>query len=199
MLGKWSNYRFLSEISMKIIINIPLILTVARICIVPFLVLAILQHAWSKALILLFFAGLTDLFDGAMARWLGQESAFGAALDPVADKLLVVACYGALVSIDSPYFYIPHWFILLVVMRELIILLGAGYWGLKKRLVPIAPTWLGKSTTVLQLFFIGFLLFSSCYQVAFPHMFEFFLVTVAVAVVSSLVQYGYKAMQKVNV
>lgn len=187
------------KLCMKLTMNIPIMLTVARIILVPFLVLAIVRHQFSVAMILLIAAAITDLFDGASARFFKQETKLGAYLDPVADKILVVACYGALLSIHSVYFTIPVWFITLVVVREVTILLGAWYWGLKKHQLPIAPTYLGKLTTALQLFLIGFLLVSSLFELALPQLLKLLLFIVSVCVVTSLVQYGYKVIKKGSV
>jgi len=183
---------------MKLVVNIPILLTMARMISVPFLVLAIVQHDFSQAVGLLLFAAVTDLFDGASARFFKQETELGAYLDPIADKMLVVACYAALLSIDSPYFLIPTWFILLVVVREFCIVVGAWYWSFHKKLVPIAPTMLGKVTTALQLAFIGFLLSCSLFAMPFPHLLQLFLGIISFCVGTSLVQYGYTAYQKVR-
>ena len=179
-------------------INIPILLTMARILTVPFLVSAILGQQFAWAVSLLVFAALTDLLDGALARFLGQETALGAYLDPVADKLLVVACYGALMSIDTPYFAIPRWFIILVLVRELLILVGAAYWGLFKHALPIAPTVLGKVTTAVQLLFIGFLLLVALLQITIPLLFSLLLAGVAGCVAVSLIDYICIAYKRVG-
>lgn len=180
-------------------INIPILLTVARIIIVPFLVRAILAHQFEHAVILLFCAAISDALDGALARLWQQETKLGALLDPVADKLLVVACYAALMSIDSEYFTIPRWFIGLVVAREVLILAGAAYWGLMKRKMAIAPRLLGKLTTALQLLFIGFLLGISVMQMALPTIFNILFSCVTICVVASLFDYIRIAYKRVVV
>ena len=85
-----------------IILNVPNVVTLSRIILIPLLVgLYYLPESWLSdegrnlaATAVFIFAGLTDWLDGFLARRLNQMSAFGAFLDPVADKLIVV---GALV------------------------------------------------------------------------------------------------------
>jgi cardiolipin synthase len=170
-------------------INIPILLTAARIIIVPFLVHAILMHDFMQAVVLLLVAALSDALDGALARILRQETVLGAALDPVADKLLVVACYAALMKSNSPYFSIPSWLIALVIIREVLLLLGAGYLSLFRKRMPIAPTYLGKVTTAVQLFFIGSLLLMAAFELQLPCFFEAMLLVVAGCVIISLMDY----------
>src|SRR5580698_3329358 len=69
--------------------NAPNLLTLARICIAPFLVSAILEDRYALSFWLFLAAGLTDALDGALARLLKQRTMLGQYLDPVADKLLL--------------------------------------------------------------------------------------------------------------
>lgn len=91
--------------------NIPILLTWARIVLIPIFVLAFyLPATWSHALTAMIFglAALTDWLDGYLARRWGQTSAFGAFLDPVADKLMVAVALVLLVqSHPTPWFAIP--------------------------------------------------------------------------------------------
>ena len=84
--------------------NLPNKLTALRIVLIPvFVVVFYLPLSWSDAAAAILFAlaGLTDWLDGYLARRLGQISAFGAFLDPVADKLMVGVALVLLVS-DKP-------------------------------------------------------------------------------------------------
>ena len=74
--------------------KIPNILTIGRIIIVPFFVLAFYLPGFYgdlTALILCIIASFTDFLDGMLARMLGQESKLGELLDPIADKIIVAA------------------------------------------------------------------------------------------------------------
>lgn len=100
--------------------HLPNILTLSRMVAVPFMVWCMwldtpIWHAVATALFV--YAGLTDLVDGYLARSWGSVSALGRALDPIADKLLVVA---ALVML---LFHTPHIWLaaLLIILREMLI------------------------------------------------------------------------------
>jgi cardiolipin synthase len=67
----------------------PNLLTLARICLAPFLVSAILEDRYALSFYLFLAAGLTDALDGTLARILKQRTMLGSYLDPVADKLLL--------------------------------------------------------------------------------------------------------------
>ncbi len=129
-------------------------LTFSRILVTPVIVVGIFYQSWKLVFVLYLFAGLTDLVDGYLARLLNQETFLGKALDPVADKILLISSFAALAFIRSPSFMIPVWFVLIVLIRELIILLGSVFLFKKKTTFKIEPTIWGKLTTLFQLLFI---------------------------------------------
>ena len=83
--------------------TLPNVLTGVRIVLIPVFVIAFLVPVWGPPAAALLFAvaGATDWADGYLARRLGQTSAFGAFLDPVADKLVVSVALVLLVSRDA--------------------------------------------------------------------------------------------------
>ncbi len=127
-------------------------LTVLRILLVPVLVLLILKGAAIAALFTFVAAGLTDLLDGWIARRWRQQSELGMALDPLADKFLLVS---ALLVLSLPgaqgSFQIPLWLTVAVIGRDLLLVLGAllVYWLRGTRVFP--PSIWGKSATLFQL------------------------------------------------
>lgn len=125
-----------------------------RVIAVPFIIGALLAHQWGFAWILFTVAAATDLVDGALARFLGQETTFGAYFDPVADKLLILSCYGTLAFVDTPLFKIPVWFFTILFIKEFLLMLGAVYICFFCKTGIIKPTLLGKLTMVVQVFFI---------------------------------------------
>lgn len=139
------------------IITISTILTALRIFAVPFIGVAMLTHHWGAAWVIFMLAALTDLFDGALARYLGEETSFGAYLDPVADKLLILSCYGVLAFVETPLFKIPVWFFAIFFIKEILLILGALYICLVRKVSGIKPTLLGKLTMVVQVCFIAWL------------------------------------------
>ena len=74
-------------------VTLPNLFTLARLVLTPFVVVAILNAHYGRAIILFFAAGITDVIDGLLARRLGESSAAGAYFDPVADKILLSAIY----------------------------------------------------------------------------------------------------------
>lgn len=141
--------------------TIPNILTSGRIILVPAVVGAMYWGFWGTAFLLFFVACLTDLFDGLLARVLSQKTFLGACLDPLADKLLLVSCFAMLTWTGILPFGVPHWFLTLVLLRELLLISGFVYLYYSGRSVQVQPTLLGKITTAFQMFFIMWLF--GCY------------------------------------
>ena len=96
--------------------------------------------------------GFTDFFDGLAARWLNQQTALGAYLDPVADKLLVISSFIMLGLIDG----IPMWLTVVVVVRDALIVVGYGtIYLLVEEKLAVRPSSIGKWSTTFQLFTVG--------------------------------------------
>lgn len=126
--------------------TMPNLLTVARICLAPFLVSAVLDRRFTLSLILFVIAGLTDALDGTLARLLKQRTAFGQYLDPVADKLLLSTLFLVLTHMQL----IPARVTVLVFGRDLGILIVAAllYAVVGRR--DFKPSIFGKLNTVAQ-------------------------------------------------
>lgn len=122
--------------------NTPNKLTIARIIIVPFLVIFLLTGWGGEAnryisLTLFVVASVTDWFDGYLARKNNLVTNFGKFMDPLADKLLV--CSAMICMIDLKR--LPAWFVIIIIAREFIIsgfrliaaengiVIAANYWG----------------------------------------------------------------------
>jgi cardiolipin synthase len=131
-------------------VNIPNALTLMRILSVPAFVGFVLYGHHSIALAIFVAAGITDALDGMLARILNQQTTLGRYLDPLADKLLLVSA----VVVLSFQGRIPLWVSIIVVSREVIISVGSLVIHLLRERVLIAPTWIGKATTVLQLAYV---------------------------------------------
>jgi len=144
--------------------NLPNLLSILRIILIPvFVVFFYLPVWWSHIAVTVIFAvaGFTDWLDGYLARKWEQTSPFGAFLDPVADKLIVVVSLILLVdSNPTPY---PGMYIAIpisiIIGREIIIsalrewMAGIGARG------KVAVAFIGKLKTTAQMLAIGFLLF----------------------------------------
>lgn len=127
---------------------LPNLLTLLRIALTPLVVLAILDHRFSWAFFWCFTAGITDLFDGALARRFGAESRLGMLLDPAADKILQVSVFIALGLAGA----VPFSIVALVFGRDLLLVLGAAFFRYTGRRVTFPPTIWGKWSTVIQIF-----------------------------------------------
>lgn len=142
------------------IYNIPNLLTLLRIFLIPVLVVFVyLPVAWAHiaATAVFALAAFTDLLDGYLARRLGQVSALGAFLDPVADKLMVATALVLLVEADpTPVMAIPA---VVIVGREITIS-GLREWmaGIGAR-TQVAVSTIGKFKTTAQMIAISLLLF----------------------------------------
>ncbi len=129
-------------------VNVPNVLTILRILLVPVLVVALLDATPSGdllAAIVFAVASLTDLLDGYLARTRNAITTFGKLMDPIADKLLVVAALVALVSLGR----LAAWVAMVIIAREFAVTamrMAAGAQG-----VVIAASMFGKAKTVLQI------------------------------------------------
>jgi cardiolipin synthase len=92
-------------------------------------------------------AGITDALDGLIARWLNQRTELGAHLDPIADKLLLMAAFVSL----AIYKIIPSWLTVIVISRDVLILLGIAVLFITGVKVQIKPSLVSKATTLFQL------------------------------------------------
>lgn len=129
--------------------TVPNLLTVLRIMLTPGFVVAFVDHRLDIAWVLFAIAGLTDALDGALARILKQRSAFGAMLDPLADKILLVTSFICLALQD----WIPRWLAVLVVSRDVFIVGGLAllnYSGVDVKR-GIRPVWISKCATLAQI------------------------------------------------
>ena len=125
----------------------PNLMSLLRICIAPFLVVAVLQASYGLAFGLFVAAGLTDALDGALARILKQRSLLGQYLDPVADKLLLSTLF--LVLMDKRL--ISPTVTVLVFGRDVgIVLVGAILYAAAGRR-EFSPSYFGKANTLAQI------------------------------------------------
>jgi cardiolipin synthase (CMP-forming) len=127
--------------------NIPNLITLLRIILVPVIVILLIQGSFFKALIVFIFAGLSDALDGFLARVLKQQTVLGAYLDPIADKALLASSFVTL----SVLHIIPSWLAVIVISRDFIILLGISVLSIMSINVEIRPALVSKVTTALQL------------------------------------------------
>ncbi len=136
--------------------NLPNILSLFRLCLTAFFILAITYQRYQLALVLFVAQAISDLLDGFFARMMHKKTDLGAWLDPIADKVMLMSSYLVLGFQQI----IPFWVVAIVLLRDLVVLFGFLFLHLfSYRLVP-SPSLLGKATTVLQMVTILYLLWS---------------------------------------
>jgi CDP-diacylglycerol--glycerol-3-phosphate 3-phosphatidyltransferase len=136
-------------------VNAPNVLTVLRILLVPVLVVALLagtDHGDLLAALAFALASMTDAVDGHLARSRGSITTFGKLMDPVADKLLIIAALLALVSLDR----LAAWVAMVIIAREFAVTVTRLY--ATQQGVVIAANWWGKLKTIVQVAAIFFVI-----------------------------------------
>ncbi len=97
-------------------INLPTVLTLSRIVLIPFFVLSVYHHPVLGALIFS-IASITDFLDGYLARRSGQITKFGIIMDPIADKFLVISALVVLVDMTR----ISAFIAIILIVREFLV------------------------------------------------------------------------------
>lgn len=164
--------------------TIPNLFTFARLLLAPFVAWQLLAQHYETAFWLFAMAALTDLLDGGLARLLDQHSEFGAWLDPIADKVMLLTTL-LLLTWDA---LLPLWFAVLVLTRDATVLGGAAAYRRLTGGLKVAPTWLGKSAIFLEFILVSVVLAEAAFQLGLASLFVLFWLTAAVAAASG-VQY----------
>lgn len=123
--------------------HIPNALTIIRFLLIPAIVISIFCKNYILAAILFTISGITDIADGCIARKFNLISNFGKLMDPLADKLTQIATLTSLVITDI----IPLWILIIVLLKEFIMIVGASF--LYGKDVVVYSKWYGKLATVL--------------------------------------------------
>lgn len=149
------------QIQMERFRGLAMKLTLMRVGLIPFFMLSFYWHpaAWGQwlAVSIYFIACISDFFDGYLARTLKEESAFGAFLDPVADKLMVACALVVILQRDPQLWLMLCAFIILAreiwvsALREWLATVG------HRNLIAVSKT--AKWKTTAQMFALGFLIF----------------------------------------
>ncbi len=140
-------------------LNWPNRITILRVILTIFFVVALLYFTPERpglyywALGLFFAACVSDGLDGFLARRLNQTTEFGAILDPVADKLLLISGFLSLSLMEHlpEAMRVPAWVTLPILARDLVLLIGAVIVFMLTGSLKMRPIYIGKVTTVLQM------------------------------------------------
>lgn len=142
----------------------PNMLSMFRLLAAPVTAGLIVKEQFFAALGVFVLAGLSDALDGYLARLYALTSRFGALLDPVADKLLMLLCYAALADVAV----IPWWLAAVVIGRDFLIVCGLALLQLWHIRMDIRPLMIGKLTTVMQVCFVVLILFVHIFAGSVP-------------------------------
>jgi cardiolipin synthase len=130
------------------LLNLPNFLTLCRLGSIPIFLTFLTRQRYTAALYVFAAAAVTDGLDGTVARWFDSRTELGAFLDPFADKLMLVSAFVVL-TIDGQ---LPGYLLSVVAIRDIVIVVGylmiSFFTGER---VPVRPSYLGKSSTFLQL------------------------------------------------
>jgi len=132
-----------------VVLNLPNLITIARILLVPVVVWAIASNEMQVAFVLFLLAGVSDAVDGFLAKRFHMTSELGAYLDPLADKVLIVSIYIALGITQA----IPRWIVILVVSRDILIVGGIMFAALLGKPMRVKPVLVSKLNTAAQIVF----------------------------------------------
>jgi cardiolipin synthase len=188
--------------------NVPNLITLTRIALVPVLALMLFQKRAFGALIIVFVAGLSDVLDGFAARRWHQRTKVGTLIDPLADKILLSTAFILLAVRSLGFTYvIPLWLMAVVIARDFIILAGGVVIFLIRGRREFPPTVFGKVSTVLQVATIFWVILSNYVRASAlgrspflaaitspPVLGAFYIATLALTIVSGA-HYIYKGIR----
>lgn len=141
--------------------QIPNLLTTLRLILAVPVCLFILRENYPVVLWLAFVAGLSDALDGYMARKLNALSHYGAIVDPLADKALLVSAYIALAFVGL----LPWWVTVIIFLRDMLIVSGVLIYRCKFGRYKMAPSIWGKISTAVQIVYVLMLLMQQVYPI----------------------------------
>lgn len=136
--------------------NLPNLLTIARILLLPFFAVTLIYGEYGYALMVYAAAAISDILDGQIARITKQITYFGSILDPVADKFFLITSF----ILMTYYGLIPKWFTIIVISKDLIVIAGCFILYLATDTLKIEPSTVGKISSGCQFFLVGLVLVS---------------------------------------
>jgi len=190
-----------------VIVNVPNLITMSRIILIPLIIgLYYLPDDWLAlenrnfaASAVFILAATTDWLDGYMARRLNQMSAFGAFLDPVADKLIVVGALVVLLSLEPAR--VDPFVALIIIGREIAVSALREWMAKLGQAKSVAVAFIGKLKTVSQMIAIPLLLYhDSLFEMVDCQWLGTLLINIAaVLTVISMLYYLRKALPHASI
>jgi len=139
-----------NEVISKDLMTIPNAISFIRILLITPFVAFFIQRMYVAAAITVGISGLSDLFDGWIARKFHQESELGKVLDPLADKLTLIAVGVCLIFIE-PY-VLP--LMIIMVLKDVLMIIG-GTIVINQGVIPPKSSWYGKLSTFMFYISVG--------------------------------------------
>lgn len=169
-------------------LNLPNLLSIARILLVPPLVVVLLtkfegREWWGLGLFLL-AAGM-DFLDGFLARRRKQVTRLGTLLDPAADKILISAAFISLVEMVPRV--VPAWMVVVIIAREFAVTSLRGFAAAENLVIPAGLS--GKVKTTVQIVAISLVIIHNQIEQLFPRLAPFSLWAALVITVYSGIEY----------
>jgi len=165
--------------------TIPNLITIARLVMVPLVIVMIGQGRWMTAFVLFAAAGVSDGIDGYIAKRFDMRSELGAYLDPLADKALLVSIYVTL-SVTGA---LPGWLAVVVVSRDVMIVAAIIVSRLMERPVAIKPLFVSKLNTAAQIAFAALVLGANAFALDVPRFESAAMLVVAALTIGSAAAY----------
>lgn len=168
--------------------NIPNILTIFRLLLVPTFILLFFSGAQDSilySLIIFFIAGFTDIMDGYIARKNNLITKFGTLMDPLADKLMLITVLTCLVIKD----YIPMWVLGIIAAKDIFMILSGFILYTNDTIIP--SNLFGKVTTALFYLSIFVMLFDKS-KLVYPYIIDLAVFSAIAALINYFIIYVRK-------
>lgn len=136
--------------------QLPNTISIFRVLLVFPIIYLLLDHQYQQTLVLFVIAGVSDGVDGFLAKHYGWQTWLGGVLDPLADKFLLLSCFIALAWMGL----LSWWLVALVMVRDIVIIVGATYYYFRVDRIDAQPTFLSKFNTVSQIGLVVVVIFA---------------------------------------
>jgi cardiolipin synthase len=172
--------------------TVPNLITTIRIILTPVFIIYLINDQFLSAQIVFIICCLSDGIDGLVARLFNQKSKLGTYLDPLADKILLVAAYVVL----AVRRFLPSWLTVMVISRDVLILLGVLMLYLIRTEVAIKPSMISKINTCFQFLTVVVVLSKDYVTISQNTAFYLYLVTALFTISSGLhyIHYWFKTL-----
>jgi cardiolipin synthase (CMP-forming) len=164
---------------------IPNVITLFRVILIWPFILFLLQKEYVLGFYVFLLAGLSDAVDGFLARYFGWSSWTGALVDPLADKMLMIASFVLLAVLEQ----LPWGIVYLFILRDLVIVVGAAAYYYLFRNIVFQPIGLSKVNTFLQVILAALLLYQLAYETVAAWFISSMIWVTLVMTVLTMLQY----------